>query len=41
MVIVYPSLVEQTESAQRLGMNVEMEVYQEHVKLETVNMTQF
>jgi hypothetical protein len=39
--IVYPSHVKPTEIAQQLGMNVGMEVYQGHVILETVNMTQF
>jgi hypothetical protein len=33
--------VKPTEIAQQLGMNVGMEVYQGHVILETVNMTQF
>ena len=41
MGIVYPSHVKPTEVAQQLGMNVGMEVYQGHVILETVNMTQF
>ena len=41
MGIVYRSHVKPTEIAQQLGMNVGMEVYQGHVILETVNMTQF